>query len=61
MPDDIQESYNLMFIKYPDIVNVKQLTEMLDIGITLAYRLVREGKIKAFKIGREYKIPKAKI
>ena len=61
MPNDIQESYNLMFINYPDVVNVKQLTEMLDIGITLAYRLVREGKIKAFKIGREYKIPKANI
>lgn len=61
MPEEIQNNYNVMFVSYPDIVNVKQLQEMLGIGITLAYRLVSENKIKAFKIGREYKIPKANI
>ena len=34
---------------------------MLGIGITLAYRLVRDNTIKALKIGREYKIPKANV
>ena len=61
MPEEVQDNYNVMFVGYPDIVNVKQLQEMLGIGITLAYRLLNDNKIKAFKIGREYKIPKVNI
>jgi len=59
--DKIRENYTLMFTSYPDVVNIKELKDMLDIGITLAYRLIREGKIKSLKIGREYKIPKTNI
>lgn len=47
-----------MFSNYKDIVTVEQLSEMLDIGLTLAYRLVRQKTIKSIKVGREYKIPK---
>ena len=57
----ITENYQLMFTSYPDVVNIHQLKEMLGIGITLAYRLVNQDTIKAIKIGREYKIPKANI
>ena len=31
-----------MFTEYPDIVNVPQLKEMLDIGVNLAYELIRQ-------------------
>ena len=48
----------VMFTDYKDIVTVPQLAEMLGIGITLAYRLVRQKTIKSIKVGREYKIPK---
>ena len=51
----------VMFTSYPDVVNISQLKEMLGIGITLAYRLVKQNTIKSIKIGREYKIPKANI
>ncbi len=61
MPEKIEDSYAFMFTSYPDIVDVEQLREMLGIGITLAYRLLKENKIRAFKIGREYKIPKANV
>ena len=37
----IKENYELMFTECPDIVNVPQLREMLDIGVNLAYELVR--------------------
>ena len=40
---------------------MKILKQMLDIGITLAYRLVREKTIASLKVGREYKIPKRNI
>lgn len=57
----IKENYELMFTEYPDIVNVPQLTEMLGIGVNLAYELVRKKKILAFKVGRQYKIPKRNV
>ena len=41
----IKENYELMFTSYPDVVNIQQLKNMLGIGITLAYRLVKKGFI----------------
>lgn len=57
----LKENYELMFTSYPDVVNIQQLKNMLGIGITLAYRLVKKGIIKAIRIGREYKIPKSNV
>lgn len=57
----IKENYQIMFTSYPDLLTIVQLKEMLGIGITLAYRLVRDNTIRALKIGREYKIPKANV
>lgn len=50
-----------IFKNYPDVVTVQQLMEMLQIGQVLAYRLVKDGVIKAKKVGREYKIPKSLV
>ena len=56
---DMKESYTLMFTDYPDIVNLTQMRKMLGgISNSLAYRMLREKKIKSKKVGREYKIPK---
>ena len=55
---DMKESYTLMFTDYPDIVNLTQMRKMLGgISNSLAYRMLREKKIKSKKVGREYKIP----
>ena len=59
---DMRETYTLMFTDYPDIVNLDQMRKMLDeISNTLAYRMLREKKIKSKKVGREYKIPKVNV
>lgn len=56
------EQYLNMFTNYPDIINIEQMRTMLGgISLTLAYRLIKENKIKAIKIGRQYKIPKTNI
>lgn len=39
----IKENYQMMFTSYPNLVTIKQLTKMLDIGVTLAYRLVKSN------------------
>lgn len=62
MSKNLKENYSLMFTSYPDIVNITQMRKMLGgIGVTLAYKLLRQRKIKSLKIGREYKIPKSYI
>ena len=47
-----------MFSKYPDVVDVKQLCKMLNIGKNTAYALIHSEKLKYVKIGKVYKIPK---
>ena len=59
---DMKESYTLMFTDYPDIVNLTQMRKMLGgISNSLAYRMLREKKIKSKKVGREFKIPKVNV
>lgn len=58
---DLNENNYAMFTAYKDVVNVNQLAEMLGIGISLAYRLVKQNTIKSIKVGRQYKIPKQNI
>ena len=50
-----------LFTNHPDILSVTQLMEILQIGKVLAYKLIDSKKIKAIKIGREYKILKNSI
>lgn len=62
MSDNLKENYSLLFTNYPDIVDISQMRKMLgNIGITLAYKLLKEKRIKSIKIGREYRIPKSCI
>ncbi len=58
---DNLDNYHLMFNNYPDVVDIKQLREMLGVGITKAYTLVNKNIIPSKKIGREYKIPKVMV
>ena len=48
-----------MFSKYPDVVSVSELMDMLHIGKNTAYELLQSGKIKSIKIGKKYRIPKS--
>lgn len=50
-----------IFDAYPDVVTVEQMSEMLGISTKTAYKLLQEDKIRHFKIGRTYKVPKVNI
>ena len=57
-----QTAYKLLFADYPDVVNIDQLREMLGgIGYKAAYRLLHDGNIRFFKIGKAFRIPKSSI
>jgi len=53
------EAYGLLFNNYPDVINVKQMCEMLGgISEKTGYRLLHTGKVKFFTIGRSCRIAK---
>lgn len=56
-----QNNTATMFSSYPDVVSVEQLTEMLHIGQVLAYKMLKDGTIKARRVGRRYIIAKKSV
>ena len=46
---------------YPDILSVKQLCELLEIGRNSAYKLLQRGEIKSVRIGKLYRIEKSEV
>ncbi len=50
-----------MLEQYEDILTIDELCEVLMIGKNHAYRLLTEKKIKAFRIGKKWKIPKSSV
>ena len=50
-----------IFSEYPDVVTVDELMPMLKIGRNTAYRLVNDGSIHSFKMGRIHRIAKVNI
>lgn len=47
-----------MFEAYDDILTIEDVAEILKIGTTQTYKIVRIGKLKGYKEGRDWKIPK---
>ena len=43
---------------YNDMISIDDLCEMLTIGKNTAYHLLKTNQIRAFKIGRIWKIPR---
>jgi len=50
-----------LFSEYPDVLNIKQLCNALNIGKNTAYRLINDGDIKSITIGKVHKIPKCYV
>ncbi len=46
---------------YEDLITIEELCCILSIGKNTAYRLLKERKIAAFRIGRTWKIPRKAI
>ena len=50
-----------MFEQYPDIVSINEIMTMLNISKNTALKLVHNGEISAFRIGRSIKNPKVSV
>lgn len=50
-----------MFEQYPDILSVEDACEALRVGYNAMYELLSNGKVKAYKNGRVWRIPKVSL
>ena len=57
----LDESYQLLFKDYPDILNVEQVANILNSSPKTVYRLLKNQVIKSITVGRRYCIPKVCI
>lgn len=55
------ERRDQMFETYDDILTVPEVSEILKIGTTQTYRLLRTKKLAGFKEGKDWKIPKQSL
>lgn len=49
------------FKEYPDVVSIKEIQEMLNLGRNTVYRLLQQMEIKSIKVGKRYVIPKQSV
>lgn len=50
-----------MFNEYEDLMSIPDVMEALHIGKNIVYDLLSSGEIKAFRMGRPWKIPKESV
>lgn len=52
---------NRLFESYPDMLTVEQLAQALNIGRSMAYRLVRTGQVRSLRFGTAIRVPKTAL
>ncbi|MFR1884787.1 MAG: helix-turn-helix domain-containing protein [Blautia sp.] len=50
-----------MFDEYPDVITVEEAETLLKVSKKTVYKLIKEKKIKARKVGRNYRISKVSL
>ncbi len=55
------ERTDFMLNNTKDILTLKELQDLLHIGKNTALRLVQEGDIEAFRVGKQWRIPKESV
>jgi len=45
------------FENVDEILNLEQFCDLLDVGKSTGYKLLKSGRVKAFKIGKKWKVP----
>jgi excisionase family DNA binding protein len=56
-----REIYRVTLRKYPDLLNVEQISGILGVSTKTVYKMIRNGELSYIKTGREYRIPKVTV
>ncbi len=52
---------NNLLDKYPDIMNISDVAEILDVSPNTIRKLIKDKTLHALKVGKRYKITKNKL
>ena len=55
------ELYKAVFKDYPDVLDVKQVSQLLGVSTKTVYRLLRTETLASLKVGREFRVPKVNV
>ncbi len=55
------EAYDKLFRKYPDVVTVKDVSEMLGLGMRNTYRLFSESKLHSLNCCKRIMVTKIEV
>ena len=58
MEINAQDIYKVVLKGYPDVLNVKQVSEILGVCEKTVYKLITEGQLPVLKVGRQFRITK---
>ena len=61
MTANTQEIYGSVFKEYPDILDVKQVSQLLGVSTKTVYRLLKAETLVSLKVGREFRVPKVNV
>ena len=53
-----EKALKVMLKGYPDVLDMKQMCEILGVSMKTGYALIQDNKIECLKVGRAYRIPK---
>ncbi len=56
-----KDIYLSVFKNYPDVMDAKQVGEILGVSTKTVYILIRNNSLSALKVGREFRIPKVNV
>jgi len=56
-----KQIFRTMLKEYPDVLDINDMSRLLEISVKTAYKLLKNGEIDHLKVGREYRIPKIHI
>ena len=56
-----QEIYQSVLKGYPDVLDVKQISAILGVSTKTVYKLIKEGTLSTFKVGREFRAAKVSL
>ena len=61
MSINAKEAFCAVFKDYPDVLDVKQVSQLLSVSTKTVYRLLRTGNMDCLKVGREFRVPKVSV
>lgn len=58
----LSQAHKVMFVEYPDMVNIEQLRKMLGgLGRKKIYALIHSGELSYMRAGKGFMVPKISV